>query len=374
MISLMLGIALGLIFANASASIKVKKAVRVGIESTNNNVSSQVPAAKNSAKPHLQKVTAATTPADGIVLDMTDYDYGWNSGHRRMCVVNEAGTLVDMQFMQRDLTAAAPLNARAVEYAHYDWSTGTLTKAFPKPKAVHSSGYGSIDVFYGGPANGIAVICGHTPNWFAIDAGPAAGNFTYTNIRPTGSTDPALTINQPTQEILWTDNDGGRTNIFLQKSADYGSTWTVLDSNLIASPFAMGNIDNQILVAPNGHLFLVTCLAGTGVPPKVGPDSANCVGYYESTDDGATWTWTTISRDMDKVMYGTNATYNLFTNFGSLDAVVDKNSNLHVAIEGYGIDTVYRTTDTVLQNYFGTCTGRPGKLVGNWSRIQPMHM
>jgi hypothetical protein len=359
-ISLMLGIALGLIFADASAGMKEKKAVRVGIES-NNNIGSQLPAAQNSTKPVAQKVTA--TPAQGVVLGTTDYDYGWNSGSRRDCVVDDAGTKVQMIFMERDLLAgAAPLNRRAIKWSNYDWATSTLTSAYPKARSVAASGFGAIDVFSGGPADGIAIVNGHTPNWFAMDAGPAAGNFTFTNIRPTGSTDPSLTINQTTQEIWWNDNDGGRTNTFVQKSADYGATWTVPgDSALIKAPHVMGNIDNKILVAPNGNLFMATCLTGGGSIAVVSPDSADCVGYFKSTDNGATWTWTTIARDGENVTYGTETVQNFFENFGSLDAVVDKNSNLHIAIEGYGAKTVYRTTDTVAQNFFGTLYWKTGQ-------------
>jgi len=369
-LSLVLGIACGLMFADASAGIKEKKATRVGIETA---IDVATTPAAQSPKPLVQKATSV--PADGVTLGTTDYDYSWNSGNRRAVAIDGAGK-AHFQWMQRDGSLTLPASRRAIVYNTYDWSTGTLTTAVDvKAKSVAQTGFGSIDVFKAGDAAGIAVVCGHTPNWFAIDGGPGTGNFTVTNIRPTGSTDPSLTIDQATNTIYWTDNDGGRANYFVQKSTDYGSTWAVCDSHLVSDPYVSGNLDIEVLVAPNGNLFVPTCLSGWGTINQVSADSADCVGYYKSTDQGSHWTWTTIAHDGDLVAYGSENANNYFENFGSMDASIDKNNNLHIVIQGYGSKLVYRTTDTVSANYFGALywkTGQSGfKLI---SRPQDAHI
>lgn len=60
-----------------------------------------------------------------------------------------------------------------------------------------------------------------------------------------------------------------------------------------------------LLIAPDGTLYRLTTLKGKGSLPPLGdahPDSADCIGYFKSTDNGAHWAWTTIGRDGDPLV------------------------------------------------------------------------
>ncbi len=363
-----------------TAKISEKKGVRVPAEKVTTEAAQNV--SGSPIKTIVEKVSA--DPAAGVKLGNTDYDYGWNSGSRRNVVVQ--GTKVHFQWMHRNGAAgAAPLNRRSIRYQTYDWTGGTLSTATDVvPKATQASGFGAIDVWQTGAAEGIAAVVGHTSSFFAIDGGPASGNFTFSIIR-TGILDPSLTIDQAssTGDIYWVDTyDGGRSNIWFQKSTDFGTTWFVpsaVDTPLVAKvagkQFAAGNLDNEVLIAPNGNLFIATCITGGGAYPGVSKDSADQLGYFKSTDKGISWTWNRIAADGDLVAYGTDTVQNFFENFGSLDAVVDKDNNLHLVIQGYGAKNVFRATDTVAANYFGALYWKTGmtsmKLI---SRVADAHV
>jgi len=355
--------------------VQREKRARVLFDHAENNVlnlnNSSSQQSKNSNTAH-----ATVSPSEGFVLGTTDYDYVWNSGSRRTIVVNAAGTNVHMVWMERNLSLIPPKNKCTMKYGYYDWSLGTVITGYPEQNVITASGLGNVDVFWGGDKDNIAAICGGTPIWFAIDRSPGAANFTKTNIGVNESTGPAMTIdNSNAGTIYLTGNNGARNNYFVQKSTDYGSTWAMCDSLLVHSPFVTGNLDVEVLVAPNGNLFLPTCLSGYGTINQVSADSADCVGYYKSTDQGSHWTWTTIAHDGDLVAYGSENVTNYFENFGSMDASIDKDNNLHIVIQGYGQKLAYGTTDIVAANYFGTLywkTGQSGfKLI---SRPEDAHI
>jgi hypothetical protein len=349
----------------ASAQVKTKKVIRENkvvkiFEQESSQISST---SSNNKSTTPQRVAATTTPAAGVVIGNTDYDYGWNSGHRKYLVVDTAGTVAHMIFMERDQTASTTaLQRRAIKYAYYTWSDGSIVTGYPVPKATAASGFGAVDVFWTGDAKNTAAVTGHTDTWLAFDGAPGSGNFTYAAVPSPGTVDPSITIEQSTNTIYYNDShDANRTNIFVSKTGDYGTTWSVIDSALIThvagSLFVMGTIDNKVLIAPNGNLAIATTITGAGTWGTVSYDSADAIGYFESTNKGTSWTWHKISVDGASVLYGADTVYNYYENFGDLDAVYDKNSNLHIVSAAQAVKVVNDSTE---QRYWGTLYWKTG--------------
>ncbi len=357
--------------------VQREKKARVLVEHDMNNEinlnHSSFPQSRNSNIAH-----TTVSPSEGFILGTTDYDYGWNSGSRRTIVVNDAGTNVHMVWMERNLSLIPPRNKCTMKYGYYDWSLGTVITGYPEQNFISASGVGNVDVFWGGDADNVAALCGGPPIWFAIDSSSGAAHFIKTNVGAADeSTGPAITIdNSNAGTIYLTYDDANRLNICIKKSTDYGSSWTdPSESMIITPPFVMGNIDNEIQVAPNGNLIIVTCLTGFGAVVPVGsvhPDSADCIGYYTSTDGGAHWTWTTLGHDGDKIVIDSDTLYIFFENFGSLDALVDHNNCLHIAVGMYAVKLINESTTA---NYFGTLYWKTGQT--GWrliSRPEDMHI
>ena len=319
----------------------------------------------------IQNVTRATaSPWDGIVLGGTHYDYGWNSGTRRMIVTNNHSAHVHFTWMERWDSLTAPDNRRAQKYGYYDETTKNLQTSYPIGKSVTATGFGSVGVFNGGAGNNTGVIV-TSPNKFGIDAGPGAGNFTVGNIS-ISLEDPHVLVVDKTQTI-YVEGSSARTDYDIIKTTDYGTTWKFVDSLLIRAPhngtkglYANGSLDTPLLLAPNGTLALVTTLTGTGAIPPTGtanPDSADLIGAFTSTN-GTTWTWATWGKDGDKVVIGTDTVYVLWENFGQVAGAFDKNSNLHIVANGYSLKKI---NDTTYQTYFYVLWKKTGQ--SNWTAI-----
>jgi hypothetical protein len=284
--------------------------------------------------------------------------------------------------MERDNTQAAPANRRSNKYVYFDWATpNTMVTAYPVPKATSASGFGGVDVFTGGAGDNFAVWTAHTPIWFALDGGAGQGNFTNLKVTTTGELDPEIAVDDARQ-VLWLVNSGksgSRTRYWMLKSTDYGTSWTNVDSNLCTygpqgGYRAANTLDVPILVAPNGNVTLVTGIGADEALPPIGTahtDSAGLFGYFNSINAGTSWTWTTISKNGEKFVFGTDTLYWLSTNFGQFSAVYDKDNKLHIAAFGYFLKYV---NDTTTQRYFGTLYWKTGmtqaKLISNTTDLR----
>ncbi|KAB2924653.1 MAG: T9SS type A sorting domain-containing protein [Bacteroidetes bacterium] len=324
--------------------------------------------------PTTVRVTA--TPADGIEIGNTDYDYGWNSGSSRGVATFNNGAQVHMVYNDRDLDAgAAPLNRRGNKYVFFDAANPTaLVKAFPRPLATGATGFGGVDVIPAGAGAGIAVTAYHTPLFFAIDGSPGGGSFTESAIPAPlneGGLDPEISVTKD-GNTLWYSHTKNRTDYYVFKSTDFGASWTQPDT-LIShyTPIfagATGANDNPVLTAANGDLYMVTTLAGTGAVAPLGsahPDSADRAGYFKSTNGGTSWTWTTLAKDGDPLVVAAGDTvYLLLENFSGTDGVVDGSNNLHVVANGYSLKVI---NDSTTSNRFYTLYWKTG--MSGWKII-----
>lgn len=351
-------------FANAGVKEKNYK-----LPATSEVYSNDIVIPSKSAAPSAPIVANVTTgPAEGIVVGTTDYDYGWNSGWSRQIQTYDNGKEVHMTWHERDLAAgAAPANRRAQVYTYFNSANpSALVKAYPRPKATGATGFGGVDVIPAGAGAGIAVMVYHTPNQFAIDGGPGQGQFTESAIPsavvPSAVLDPEITAS-PDGSTLWYYDSKNRTEYQIAKSTDFGATWTYVDSLYKYAPgyvsaanrkYTYGAIDHPVLVAPNGNLVLFTTLTGKGTAVPVGTsarDSADAIGYYKSTNNGANWTWTPIGYDGDSLVVNGETIYFYFQNFGQHTAVIDNNNKIHAVSTGYGVKVI---NDSTTSNRFCT--------------------
>ncbi len=326
-------------------------------------------------------VKANANPETGVTVGTGDYDYGWNSGWSQNIAQYNNGAHVHMSWHERDLSLTAPNNRRAYKYTYYNTSAGTLTQGYPRAKSVGATGFGGVDVITNGDAAGIAIMAYHTANFFAIDASPGAGTFTETAIPASyGSVlDPEVSWDATRNTILYYDTKN-RTTFQILKSTDFGTTWALVDSNLLRhgpGPYrtpgsSNGSLDHPVLVAPNGNWVLVANLTGTGAIAPLGaahPDSADLIGYYTSTNAGTSWTWTTWGKDGDALVVSAGDTVRvLFENFGQFTGVIDNSNKLHVVTNGYSLKYI---NDSTTQNRFYTLyrsTGMTGwKIISSTS-------
>lgn len=348
------------------AGVKEKKRVNA---SESVVMSQEIPATSArfaKSTPVRQQITSG--PAEGIEIGTTDYDYGWNSGSSRGAAAFNNGAQVHMGFNERNLLASGTDARRAYKYAFWDAANPTsLVTAYPRPKATGATGFGGVDVIPAGDGAGIAVMVYHTPNFFAIDGGPGSGTFTEsampTALIGTGNLDPEIAVSKDGTTLYYSDSKN-RTDYQIVKSTDFGATWSQRDT-LIAhyTPgFASGALDNPVITAPNGDLYFVSTLTGTGSIPPLGSahaDSSDRIGYYKSTNGGVSWTWTTIGKDGDALVVTAGDTvYVLFENFSQSDAVVDANNNLHVVVNGYCQKII---NDSTASNRFYTLYWKTGQ-------------
>lgn len=318
---------------------------------------------------------ATSTPASGVNIGTTDYDYGWNNGWSRQIQTYGNGAFVHFTYHERDLAPASPANRRAQKYVFYKASDSSMVSGYPRPKSVGATGFGGLDVITGGGGENIAVMTYHTPNRFAIDGGPGLAQFTESTpaLNPSDVNDPEITYDKSTN-TLWYYHSHARLDFGVAKSTDFGATWTGKDSLLRYAPAAFraqgtnnGTLDHPIVVGPTGDAYLVVNLTGTGAIAPVGeahPDSADNIGYFKTTNGGTSWTYTILGKDGDKLVVGTDTVYVLFENFGQFTAVVDKNNKLHVVTAGY---TLKMVNDTTALTYFYTLYRNSS--MSNWKVI-----
>lgn len=376
-VSTLLLIAVFMVTAVGFAGVKKEKTDKVATESVVMSNEIAVTSAKFAkSTPSVVRVTA--TPADGIQLGMTDYDYGWNSGGPRLINYIDNGNKVHMTFMERDLAGAGTDNRRAQKYAFYDNANpSALVLGYPRPKATGASGFGGIDVIPAGDGAGIAVMAYHAPQFFAIDGSPGGASFTESAM-PSGWTVAGASDPKPTASndgsTIWYYDTKGRTEYNIGRSTDFGQTWTFVDTlikKVNGSNYVQRGLDNKIMQAPNGDLYLVTTVRPTtsATLPPLGsghPDTVDVIGYYKSTNNGTNWTWTTIGRDGQALVVAPGDTvYVLFENFGQYGASIDANNVLHVVSNGY---TLKMINDTTTSNRFYTLYWKSGagwKIISN---------
>ncbi len=313
------------------------------------------------AKSLFQKTSADL--GSGIVIGTTDYDYALNSGFARR-ITSANSSKIHMIFPSRDVTLSSPLDRLRNKYCTYDQQTGTLsTSVFIHGFPVEQEGFGSLDVFSGGAGEGIAVAA-YTAGkraYFAIDGGPASGSFTH-SVFPEDSVDygisePQLTI-MPDQQSIWVTAATSSGNCFIARSSDFGTNWIFKDSlkkYMPNSGFVLSDKSSPMLIDKQGTLYRVSTLKGRGALPPIGnahPDSADRIGYFKSTNNGTSWTWTTIRRDGDPLVVSPGDTvYTLIENYSQFSGAVDDSSVLYVVANGYSLK---RKNDSTLSNRFYT--------------------
>ncbi len=314
---------------------------------------------------HVVKRNIAAGPNDGIEIGTTDYDYGINSGFARRIASYNNGSQVHMTYLERDVTASGTDNRAASVYSFWNAATpSTVLKAYPIPKSTGASGFAGIDVIPAGSGAGIAVVTMRSGGkiHFGIDGGPGIGTFTMSLMpdvisnRKTG--DPQVTVTPDGNTIWFTVRE------LVARSTDFGATWIGIDSLKKYFPNQSAGVTSSsspLLIAPNGTLYLLSTFSGTGSIPPLGsshPDSADCIGYFKSTNNGTNWTWTTIGRDGDPLVVEPGDTvYTLFENFSQFSGAVDKNGDLHVVSNGYCLKLL---NDSTVSNRFYTLYYKEG--------------
>lgn len=306
---------------------------------------------------------------DGIVVGTTDYDYAINSGFARRIATYNNGAEVHMVFDERDISLPSPNNRRAAKYVFYNSATGYIKTAYPHPKAIGSTGFASLDVLPAGSKAGTAVMTYSSGGqvFFAIDSGPGQGTFTE-NIFPDAISKRAISEAQltcsPDGNVIWLSANVSNNDYLIAKSTDNGQTWIVVDSlkkYVPHSGYMLNMTTAPLLIAPDGTLYRLTTLKGKGSLPPLGDahsDSADCIGYFKSTDNGAHWAWTTIGRDGDPLVVTSGDTvYVLFENFSQFSGTVDNYGNIQVVSNGYCVKPI---SDVAVSNRFYTLYYKTG--------------
>jgi hypothetical protein len=308
-----------------------------------------------------QKVT--TGPLEGIEIGTTDYDYAINSGFARRIVAYDNGKKVHMVYPQRNLSFSSPDNRLTNAYVYWDESApSSLTMTNPRPKATGAAEFAGIDVIPAGPGEGIAMMTytsgGKT--FFAIDGSPGGAAFTESEMPAAISgkliNDPQVTVT-PDGTTIWFTANLNYDNVIVARTVDYGGTWIGIDSLKKYLPHAGFSINGAapMLISSDGTLYRIATLTGKGSLPPLGsahPDSADCIGYFKSTNNGTTWNWTTIGRDGNPLVVASGDTvYVLYENFSQYSGTVNNLNTLHIVVNGYCIKMI---DAEILSNRFYT--------------------
>ena len=311
--------------------------------------------------PTMQKVAVGTATKIGS----TFYDYSFNSGGPRYAVFYNGTTYMLFVGMP---TATAK---KEVNYVAYNGTTFSTAQAVI-PSATQATYFSGIDVFRGGDASGYACVAagwnGSGKSYFGLESAPGAGNFAvapFSNDR-----DAACLVLDSTGVVIAKDTKG-RTDYKIQISTDFGASWKMADSTVVAHGHIPGGqatstLDVRVFKFPDGSIGIGATIGSTfadgnllpvGDVPVAVKDSANLIGYFKSTDKGKTWNWNTVS-------YGGRADYeadmyNLYGNFDQHCWLADKNGNVHMVANAYPYYYKIRTTDTISRNTMG---------VGYWDK------
>jgi hypothetical protein len=298
------------------------------------------------------RVTTGILGGTATIIGTTSYDYMWNSGSPTHIVYYNG--ISYMIYVGRDDPAVDP---REIRYVSYDGTTFLAPEA-AIPGATQSTYFSGIDVFRGGLADGFAGIAAGWAvpgnSYYCLESAAGQGNFAQTSVTPNRDTQ-TLTLDE-NGTVLFEDSNN-RTDYRFLISADFGTNWNEVNPGVTGTTTLPGAqiqsaLEPPILLAPNGDVVMVTTLIGPGgeIPP-VGTsteDDADMWGYFTSTDQGSTWTWTTIGVDGDDFLPGY---FNLVENFGQIGAVLDNNGNVHSVANGYSLradpDTSLFTMDVI---------------------------
>lgn len=304
----------------------------------------------------------AGDPSQGAVFGTSDYDYGWNNGSRKMVESYfpgvAPGTRAQFTFMERDLTLPAPADRRAQAYVYYDGSTFSSAAAV-RPKATGASGFGDISVYRDPAADGFAVVTGHVNAFYAINFAPGDPTFTEIAIptpRPTAGPrlDPSSFIVGNTERTYVVYTGDERTDLWVYRTDDFGTTWRFVDSLLQYGAVDTNNatLDVPIHVRPNGDIYIFAGQPKGGALPPLGtatPATADRVGFFKSTNAGVSWAYVTVIMDGQNVLANDPDDYFLPENFEQFDGLVDANGVVHMVFNGYAVHQDATDTLTVFR-------------------------
>lgn len=302
-------------------------------------------------------VRLAGDPATGDTFLLTNYDLGWNSPTNKIVVSYDVsgnpGTRAHLSAMRR--TAPPPsAGPRSQYYVYYNGTSYVGAPAFAQ-SVVPGNGFGSLDVFRGGPGDGFAAVTTHQPAHFGINTSPGDTSFTPVSIlvQPPNHLDPKPAIDQ-TNQVVYVITSGRNRNgdAWLFKSTDYGTSWSLVDSLAARVPTDAGieDLDHQMQVTANGDIYVFLTGSGSlfGLPPVGTGDttSSNKLGYLKSTNGGASWVWQTVFVEGQRpITSQPNDYYVPLSNgfvFGNglakWDACVDGNGVVHFVMNGQAID------------------------------------
>ena len=328
------------------------------------------PASQSLLSQHYPTVRVALNPANGDTFAFTDYDIGWNSPTNHNVVAYAPspalpGTRANFAIMQRNVGGA-----RSEYFVYYD---GTQYYGAPSiPPTVRPSGFGGIDVFRGGTADGIAAVASHQPSAIAFNATAGDTSFSESDIpvQPPNQLDTKVGIDNANQILYCMTTGRDRSTLsyldyWLWKSSDYGVSWVFADSlkdqvtSLPAGSRAIESLDPDFQVTDNGDIYVfLTARASTAAGldlalPPIGTGTTatvNRFGYLKSTNQGSSWTWTEAYLEGQHVTFdaGDTLDYGVALSNGGPEnnglaktaGCVDNNGVVHLVMNGCALHMV----------------------------------
>jgi hypothetical protein len=306
------------------------------------------------ALPPISSVTPSFSPALGDTIGWTDYDYGWGGGSRTMVDTyfpgQPAGSRAQFVFMERNSTLPGTAGRRGLVYVYYDGTRYTVPRAVV-PRDRGSTGFGDISVFRSTQAHGLAAVPSHAPPRLSINtfpgdtAGWVAGEIPLP--RPASPGDPVSAIRGRSDTLFVVVSGADRSDYWVMRTTDFGTSWRFMDSlaKYVGTGWAADVMhDPPFQVAPNGDLYVfggaTTGGGGNHLPPLGTATTANAdrMGYWRSTDQGATWTWNPVILDGSNPLTSKPREFFVCENFGQVDGIVDARGNVHMVFNGYGFD------------------------------------
>ena len=340
------------VFAGQTKKATTHFIIAPDVVSTSQQQAGMVPSSFNPAA-KMEKVAAGSRATIGT----TYYDLFENYGAPTMLVYYKGQSYM---IYIKSATGGA---SRSVQYVAYDGTTFTAPQDVISP-STQTTYFSQLDVWRGGAADGFAGVAagwaGSGTSYYGLESSLGGGNFTTTAVVPYRDAG-TLTLDS-VGTVLYKDTFG-RLNYDIHISTDFGSTWTLADSNVISKNVPAGQkihtLDVPLIRYPNGSIGIPCEIAGTDLVPNPAwggaaiPDSSYQLGFFKSTDKGKTWTWNRVGRDGEQFTPGY---YNYPANWGGqVDMVVDKNNVEHMAVDGdaayldiVGSDTTARETMDLL--------------------------
>jgi hypothetical protein len=347
-------------FLAIAGSGKSTEAKRYKVADDSKQISTDINKVSYNLNPKMEKAAIGTKS----VIGNTFYDYTWNSGSPTHTVYWNGKTY--MGFVGKATETAA----REYTYVSYDGTT------FAAPQAVVAAAtmttyFSGLDVFRGGDGDGVAAVGagyapGGTASYFALESAPGAGGFTSAVVST--DRDAAVLTLSSTGKVLFKDTKG-RSDYKFQLSTDFGTTWSLVETTVVANSLTKltgqsgPTLDASIFRFPDGGIGIGCTVPGlgslepTGSVTMASKDSADLIGYFKSTNDGVSWTWTTASyggsSDMEADFY------NLWTNFDQSDWCAGPANDVRGVSNAYPYYYKISGSDTTQYNSMG---------VGFWSK------